>query len=691
MTAQPDTAVLVLEAFAPDTLLLDISRRADVEATVTAEFTAQLAAHAKTAPPVPVHGAGGETARCGNHTPVLIVTRDDGSLAVLLGNRRTVGCHRAGVPVLGYIAGPEGTTKAVMADQLTAQITENRQRQGYTLDEETTALATLFDLGVTPAQIVKRTGLSRPEVDAVKVVAASEFARRAGERYDLDLLQRATLAEFDEANDAQGAAAAIAAAHDNPGQFDHVVQQLRDSRTARIQKGLLVAELEAAGYQVTDRAYSTGWWHVANLLDGDGKEITPESHASCPGRAVSITATWGWRDDAAEAAYRASRDLEPDDEYEFGSNAEAEAAGFAQTWEADGHYCTDAAANGHTMRSGRAAGRDAKPEPGSAEALAATEKRRALLRNNRDWRSANDVRAAFVTALLTRKKLGRPLEDAAALFRAEAITRNETEPSTMGEGHTLACTLLGVNGDGTGYGGRDAILAVIAKASPERRRVIELGMCLAADEHGARDEHTWQQAEAAASRYYRPTRTARYLAFLRDHCGYGLSPLEAMVAALADPAPEPDAGRDADRGEETVHLPLELDDLPDSDQNLIISGAIGPPAALPSGRVINREDWIRLGGAVADDDECGGLQPGDPIPPERTGGMEGFVVGECGHRVARSEWDAGFRTCERCPATEAAGSDGGDGAGGEPDGGDGPWPGDEGYEPASVNYAGDDQ
>lgn len=40
--------------------------------------------------------------------------------------------------------------------------------------------------------------------------------------------------------------------------------------------------------------------------------------------------------------------------------------------------------------------------------------------------------------------------------------------------------------------------------------------------------------------------------------------------------------------------------------------------------------------------------PGSPIPPEFTGGMTGFVVGECGHRLAGSEWRAGFRNCERC-------------------------------------------
>ncbi len=30
------------------------------------------------------------------------------------------------------------------------------------------------------------------------------------------------------------------------------------------------------------------------------------------------------------------------------------------------------------------------------------------------------------------------------------------------------------------------------------------------------------------------------------------------------------------------------------------------------------------------------------------GPMPGYVAGYCGHRVAESEWRAGFRVCERC-------------------------------------------
>lgn len=38
-----------------------------------------------------------------------------------------------------------------------------------------------------------------------------------------------------------------------------------------------------------------------------------------------------------------------------------------------------------------------------------------------------------------------------------------------------------------------------------------------------------------------------------------------------------------------------------------------------------------------------------PAPGSEIPGQPGYVVGTCGHRVAGSEWRAGFRTCERCP------------------------------------------
>ncbi|MGW3346765.1 hypothetical protein ACWDA3_25930 [Nonomuraea rubra] len=44
--------------------------------------------------------------------------------------------------------------------------------------------------------------------------------------------------------------------------------------------------------------------------------------------------------------------------------------------------------------------------------------------------------------------------------------------------------------------------------------------------------------------------------------------------------------------------------------------------------------------------------PGSSIP-----GMPGYVVATCCHRIAASEWRAGFRTCERCPSTDVTGDE----------------------------------
>lgn len=71
------------------------------------------------------------------------------------------------------------------------------------------------------------------------------------------------------------------------------------------------------------------------------------------------------------------------------------------------------------------------------------------------------------------------------------------------------------------------------------------------------------------------------------------------------------------------------------------------PAEGPA-RMLTDKEWQQVTGwPVPAGVDHPPLNPGDPIPPEWTGGMEGFVVGECGHRVAASEWRAGYRNCER--------------------------------------------
>lgn len=50
----------------------------------------------------------------------------------------------------------------------------------------------------------------------------------------------------------------------------------------------------------------------------------------------------------------------------------------------------------------------------------------------------------------------------------------------------------------------------------------------------------------------------------------------------------------------------------------------------------------------------------EPIPFEHDGVVyPGYVAGWCGHKVPESEWRAGFRVCEHCPAEAAPGGDSG--------------------------------
>jgi hypothetical protein len=75
-----------------------------------------------------------------------------------------------------------------------------------------------------------------------------------------------------------------------PSQFGHVAAQLRATRAEREAKAAVTAELEAQGIaSYGDRPYVPWTLALENLRDSDGNDISPEAHATCPGRAVAIT------------------------------------------------------------------------------------------------------------------------------------------------------------------------------------------------------------------------------------------------------------------------------------------------------------------------------------------------------------------------------------------------------------------
>jgi ParB family chromosome partitioning protein len=520
-TAEPIT----LQAFNPGDLLLDANARTNAEATVTKADAALCKTIAAARPD-----------GCGNHVPITLVRRPDGQLRVRTGHRRTIGCQRAGVPVLGFIAGDEGDERADRRARLIEQWNENHHREPMTVRDDTAVLLALFDgEQMSEAAIAKATGLPRPQVAASLTVARSEVAVQAADQWDfLTLDQAVTLAEFEA--DEEALNALYHAAKDSPSQFAHVAARLRATRAEREAKAAFTAGLEEQGIAVYgDRSYVPWTLALENLRDGDGNQISPEAHATCPGRAVTITYEWDWAPEA-EAAYRAARGRAGEDDLadiEFTSDEEAREAGLMPGWQIGRHLCMDPEQYGHTNVHGTPS---QTPTPAqqtaedqAAEAARKTEERCRVRQRNTEWRAATETRTSHLKALLGRKA---PPAGALKLI-VKAMARGETQPQMSSFGHQTACELLGLTGNGAGTGYRDLLLAELARASEKRTQVIALAMVLGAAEHGVRDVHTWQSAENRYWANYGIPQAARYLAWLAEHTEYALSDIEAEVAAHA--------------------------------------------------------------------------------------------------------------------------------------------------------------
>jgi ParB family chromosome partitioning protein len=539
------TEPITLDAYNPGDLLMDANARTNAEATVTKADVALCKTIAASRPD-----------GCGNNVPITIVRRPDGRLRVRTGHRRTIGCLRAGVPVLGFVADAEGDERADRRARLIEQWNENHHRVPMTVRDDTAVLLALFDQEqMTEAAIAKATGLARPQIAASLTVARSEVATAAAERWDfLTLDQAAALAEFE--GDQEALTALVQAAKSSPSQFDHIAAQLRATRAEREAKAAFTAALEAQGIAIYgDRPYVPWTLALENLRDGDGNEISPQVHATCPGRAVTITYDWDWAP-GAEAAYRAAHHLTGDDDLagiEFGTDEEAREVGFVPGWQIGRYLCTDPDQHGHANVHGTPGGTPTQEQQTAEDQAAAaarqTEERRRVRQRNTQWRAATDTRTSHLKAVLGRKA---PPAGALKLI-VEAMARGETQPQASSFGHQTACELLGLAGNGAATGHRDLLLAELARASDKRAQMIALAMVLGAAEHGVRDVHIWQAAEDHYRLHYGVPLAARYLTWLAEHTDYSLSDIEAEVAAHTTSR----AARTADDGAEQTQASTE--------------------------------------------------------------------------------------------------------------------------------------
>jgi ParB family chromosome partitioning protein len=270
-------ATPTLEMLDPATLTVDINVRKD--AALTADFIASIKEH-------------------GVMEPVIGHRKDDGTVHILMGQRRTRAAVEAGresIPVM-IIDSPEE------AERILTQVVENIQRTELTQADEADAYHQLSLIGVSAAAIAKKTGRTKTTVEsALKAKSSDTGAAALGKGYTID--EALVLAEFENDEDATEELESVI--KDEPDMLAHVTQQLRDRRDRAAALAALRAELEAAGTTVVDTAgydEDNENARVTSLRRANGEPATEEDanavyiETRYNGEHLTVPVVTGWKD-----------------------------------------------------------------------------------------------------------------------------------------------------------------------------------------------------------------------------------------------------------------------------------------------------------------------------------------------------------------------------------------------------------
>jgi ParB family chromosome partitioning protein len=372
-------ATPTLEMLDPATLSVDINVRKD--AALTADFIASIKEH-------------------GVMEPVIAHRKDDGTVHVLMGQRRTraaVEAGRTSIPVM-IIESPEE------AERIVTQVVENIQRAELTEADEADAYHQLSLIGVSAATIAKKTGRTKTTVEsALKAKSTDTGAAALDKGYTIEAAL--ILAEFAADEDAVEELESVI--RDEPDMLAHVAQQLRDRRDRAAALAALTAELEAAGTTVVESAGYDGDSEnvrVSSLNRADGEPATEED-----GNAVHIV-----------TSYNGTHSTVP------------VVAGWKEL--------------GFTLRYSGYGSSSANKGPMTEEQKA---ERKTLIENNKLMQSATVVRRDFVKTLLAKKQPPKGWQH----FTVHAITHHP-ETASGYEG-TVAAEMAGAKtgeaSDGWGW------------------------------------------------------------------------------------------------------------------------------------------------------------------------------------------------------------------------------------------------
>ncbi len=244
-------AAPTLEMIDPTTLTVDINVRKD--AALTAEFVASIKEH-------------------GVMEPVIAHRKDDGTVHVLMGQRRTLAAVKAGrdsIPPVMIIESPEE------AERIVSQMVENIHRAAMTQGGRSGRLPPAVSSGISAAEIATRTKRPKPAVEgALKAKASAAGTAALGKGHTIE--EALVMAEFEGDEEATAELESVVA--DEPDQLLHVAQQLRDARAHAAALAAFTAELEATETTIVEKPsyHDDETARVSSLKRADGEHATEE-------------------------------------------------------------------------------------------------------------------------------------------------------------------------------------------------------------------------------------------------------------------------------------------------------------------------------------------------------------------------------------------------------------------------------
>jgi ParB family chromosome partitioning protein len=440
---------------------------------------------------------------------------DTGAIVVTEGQRRVLNSREAGCKVPVWMKTPPAADeRKATIERIVNQFIENDPalRRPLTLADTARALKQLAAFNLKPAGIARKLALGKKGkayVENVLQAGQSELALKATERYDLDLLQAAVIAEFDEAGDTETAKELILTARQAPNNFAQLAERKRTERADKQRFAALTEdltkELTAAGVTIFDKSLPDNHGDARSLdrlrptpEHEPHTELTAEEHASCPGHGAWIetdhhdeegnhipVAVYGCADFRAHGhalshAPAGRADFTP------------VATGTTSTGTSVDHESSDngdAAEQADVIAAARAAQAAAELERQKARII-----RKWVIQNNKDWDASAAPRREWLASLLQRKTAPQGAQMFLALQKAHggyelrrAFERN----------HPLAMKLFGMPVGSTLY---DLIDKIAKAPTAGKATLYDLVLTLCAIEDDI-SRNTWRTPWGSSQAY----------------------------------------------------------------------------------------------------------------------------------------------------------------------------------------------